>query len=554
MVELDEQQIREAVFAQIVHVEADVEWLTPAGNPRKAPLYVAEISNEYLGHHKLVKAGSEDELRRKLDTQLNRWAEQEVRRRISDAKRDLKQQALDESADIESTIDALRGILAATLDVDDKIDWHSLRDVRPYPHEFTFRPQPKANEPPKRGLADFLVPFRWRRRKREYSEHLTRHGERTREWESERESALRTFQEKRRHYERQQREHNDELRRFQRDFESGSPEAVCEYVRRVFESSSYPDDVALTYEVAVSDDQRTLVVDVGMPNQASLPTTKSLRYVASRNRIEPVEMKRAEHDDLYDEVLKQIALRTMHECFESLYTDHVDAVTVNGWVTAIDPSTGREATSCILSIMSRRSEFEQLDLAHVDASACIRGMKGLVAGPLCNVAPVKPIMELRRDDSRFVESQAVLADLNATTNLAEIPWEDFEHLVRELFERMFSDGDAEVKVTQASRDAGVDAIVFDSDPIRGGKFVIQAKRYTNVVGVAAVRDLYGTMINEGAVKGILVTTSHYGPDSLAFAKDKPLTLIDGSNLVHMLDQYGHNVRIDVDAARRNRRA
>jgi len=34
-----------------------------------------------------------------------------------------------------------------------------------------------------------------------------------------------------------------------------------------------------------------------------------------------------------------------------------------------------------------------------------------------------------------------------------------------------------VKVTQASRDRGVDAIAFDPDPIRGGKFVIQAKRY-----------------------------------------------------------------------------
>jgi restriction system protein len=40
--------------------------------------------------------------------------------------------------------------------------------------------------------------------------------------------------------------------------------------------------------------------------------------------------------------------------------------------------------------------------------------------------------------------------------------------------------------------------------------VIQAKRYRNTVGVSAVRDLYGTMMNEGANKGILVTTSGYG--------------------------------------------
>ena len=124
-------------------------------------------------------------------------------------------------------------------------------------------------------------------------------------------------------------------------------------------------------------------------------------------------------------------------------------------------------------------------------------------------------------------------------------WEDFEHLVRELFERMFSGDGAEVKVTQASRDRGVDAIAFDPDPIRGGKFVIQAKRYKNVVPVAAVRDLYGTMINEGAVKGILVTTSHFGNDSREFAKDKPITLIDGANLVYMFQEHGYEVRIEV---------
>jgi restriction system protein len=43
-----------------------------------------------------------------------------------------------------------------------------------------------------------------------------------------------------------------------------------------------------------------------------------------------------------------------------------------------------------------------------------------------------------------------------------------------------------------SRDGGVDAVTFDLDPIRGGKFVIQAKRFNNVVPVSAARDLYGT--------------------------------------------------------------
>jgi restriction system protein len=169
---------------------------------------------------------------------------------------------------------------------------------------------------------------------------------------------------------------------------------------------------------------------------------------------------------------------------------------------------------------------------------------------LAQLAPVRPILELRRDDPRFVESREVLADLGPQDNLAQMDWEAFEHLVRELFQRIFGGEGREVRITRASRDRGVDAVAFDPDPIRGGKFVIQAKRYNDVVPVAAVRDLYGTVINEGAAKGILVATSYYGNDSREFAKDKPLTLIDGPNLVHMFQEHGYDVRIDIKPSRR----
>jgi len=71
----------------------------------------------------------------------------------------------------------------------------------------------------------------------------------------------------------------------------------------------------------------------------------------------------------------------------------------------------------------------------------------------------------------------------------------------------------EAKLTRSSKDGGVDCVAFDPSPVLGGKVVIQTKRYRHTVGVSAVRDLYGTMMNEGANKGILVATSGYGPDA-----------------------------------------
>jgi len=79
--------------------------------------------------------------------------------------------------------------------------------------------------------------------------------------------------------------------------------------------------------------------------------------------------------------------------------------------------------------------------------------------------------------------------------------------------------------------------------VLGGKVVIQAKRYRHTVGVSAVRDLFGTMMNEGANKGIFVTTSGYGPDAFDFAKDKPIELIEGGGLLFLLQEVGVQARI-----------
>lgn len=61
------------------------------------------------------------------------------------------------------------------------------------------------------------------------------------------------------------------------------------------------------------------------------------------------------------------------------------------------------------------------------------------------------------------------------------------------------------------------------------------------------------MINEGANKGILVTTSHFGSDAYQFAKDKPLTLIDGPNLLQLLREHNFKAKIDIEEAKSKRK-
>jgi restriction system protein len=296
-------------------------------------------------------------------------------------------------------------------------------------------------------------------------------------------------------------------------------------------------------------DSRIVVIDCSLPPLASLPRLKEVRYTASRDTFNEFMLRSAEINQLYEDLLYQICLATLHLVFLFDYHRGIYASVFNGWVTVTDPATGSDARACILSVNVDREAFATINLARVEPKACFRSFKGVGSTQLHETVPVAPLVRGNRDDPRFVESREIANQIREGTNLAAIGWEDFEHLIREIFETEFKTAGGDVRVTRASRDWGVDAVAFDPDPVRGGKIVIQAKRYTNTVEVSAVRDLYGTVMNEGAMKGILVTTSTFGPDAYSFAKDKPLTLLDGSNLLHLLERHGRRAYIDLAEAK-----
>ncbi len=331
---------------------------------------------------------------------------------------------------------------------------------------------------------------------------------------------------------------------------AGEEQALLSYVEEVLSQSEYPDDFPKEHRLDYISATKALVVDFELPNLTTLPTVKEVKYVATRSEFQKVPVSDAWTKKTYDEMLYQISLRTLYEIFQSDDANALISVVFNGWVRSIDKATGEEVHACVMSLEARKDEFLAINLANVDPKACFKRLKGVAASKLVELSPVKPLVSINREDKRFVEGYAVVDGVDERTNLAAMDWLDFENLIREVFEKEFSKGGGKVKITQASRDGGVDAVAYDPDPIRGGKLVIQAKRYTNTVGVSAVRDLYGTVHNEGANKGILVTTSDFGPDAYAFAKDKPLTLISGGELLYLLAQHGHTAKIDLAEAKR----
>jgi restriction system protein len=322
--------------------------------------------------------------------------------------------------------------------------------------------------------------------------------------------------------------------------------SVVERLDYVLDRIKLPGSVPHTWEIDFDEEQQIAVVEIGLPDVIHHPPTKT---VVQKSGMVKKPLNQTERRGLIPKVHPAILLRIAFEVFRNDTDKMLSLLVVNGWVKFDDPATGIETKAYTASLMVARDQVASINLTKIDPIAAFENLHGKSAGRLIEIIPIEPVLCLNRNDSRFVNAKEVLKGLGAETNLAAMDWQDFEHLIRELFEKEFSGRGAEVKITQASRDRGVDAIVFDPDPIHGGKYVIQAKRYTNTVDVSAVRDLCAVVKKEGASRGILVTTSTYGGDAYAFANNEPVTLLNGAELLGLLKKHGYTFRINLQEAR-----
>ena len=115
--------------------------------------------------------------------------------------------------------------------------------------------------------------------------------------------------------------------------------------------------------------------------------------------------------------------------------------------------------------------------------------------------------------------------------------EFFERLIIELMEKM---GYGTGKVTQLSRDEGIDGIVYQ-DKLGFDVIYIQAKRYDleKKVGRPALQQFNGAVPDDG--KGMFVTTGGFSAEAIKYANDKHIILIDGQRLAQLMIDYEFGV-------------
>jgi restriction system protein len=447
--------------------------------------------------------------------------------------------------DLEAQMAALEAILAATLDVDDKIDFASLKITPTLPawqHRQLEVPEAQPTLEQFLPAAPTGLSKLFGKSKHEqavaaaqetYAHAIDAHRQREElrlntlaQAQAEHQAAVDAAQ-------AEAAKQHAEVAEFEQEFIAGDPDAIIAYFTLVLEASAYPDGFPRKFKLAYVPDSRQLVCEYDLPTFGVVPPTKTYKYIKTSDTVTETPRPATQSKQTYASVVAQVTLRTVHELFEGDDGRHVDTVVFNGMVDAVDPGSGKQVRPCLITLRTTRDTFLELDLRRVDPLACLQHLSAGVSKNPAELVPVRPVLEFNMVDPRFIAESDALSTLDTRPNLMEMKPTDFESLIQNLFTRM----GLEAKQTRPSRDGGVDCVAYDPRPIFGGKVVIQAKRYRNTVGVSAVRDLFGTLTNEGASKGILVSTSGYGQASFDFAQNKPIELINGAQLLYLLAEH-----------------
>ncbi|QYC45257.1 putative BsuMI modification methylase subunit YdiO [Nonomuraea coxensis DSM 45129] len=159
------------------------------------------------------------------------------------------------------------------------------------------------------------------------------------------------------------------------------------------------------------------------------------------------------------------------------------------------------------------------------------GSKVQIARQIGNAVPVGLAKVIAGDLYRYL--RAAEPGFGANPSVIDLSAVEFERLVRDLFLAMGAEGWADI----AAGDGRADVLATSKDVSSGGVRLIQAMRWSGPVGLESVHALSHLMAEYAAESGVLITPSWFDRASEQFAQQNRITLINGTELRHLVGRH-----------------
>jgi restriction system protein len=318
--------------------------------------------------------------------------------------------------------------------------------------------------------------------------------------------------------------------------------SVEQYLKHVLRRVPLPKDFPHEIDVTFNSRADQAIVRIELPPHDIVPTVAAYKYLSTKDEERPTARPKADVQSQYRRIISQMALLCVRDVFDG--DPAVQSVGLNGHANAIDPATGEHVYPCLISMDVKRADFlADENLSKVTPEVCVRHLKAIVSNHPYELEPIEPILDFDMSKFRFVKGFDAVATLDSRPDLMDMSPTNFEHLVRQIFEAQGAEG----WTTQQSKDDGVDAVIVQRKALMGGLSIVQAKRYSKVIGVSHLRELAGAMEEKKAGWGILITTSWFASGCQQKAREHGrMELIDGERLVYLIKEFlGKDVLIGI---------
>jgi len=162
-------------------------------------------------------------------------------------------------------------------------------------------------------------------------------------------------------------------------YESLIPRGVEWYCKFVLVFSQFQDGSQREFSLEYVPESKILIVDYALPAPDDLVRIKEVKYVKASNEFVEVFLSEREFKQIYEDIVNQTCLRTLHELFDADKANALSAAQFRGWAESVDKATGRDTKVSVLSLHAEKGDFQRINLARVEPEACVNFLKSLSA-------------------------------------------------------------------------------------------------------------------------------------------------------------------------------